>query len=244
LENEDLMTKNSGLTARSGRIALGLLTALVFLQSSPSLKAGTLFFSGDLRTDATVLDCGSGCTLGPSNTDGDYAQWAAVVKTFVVNSASTMQAVTYSYGGGTSKTGPVVPAGGLEPYLSLFDASGGFLASTLFVTTCPAGANTVGGHCFDVSLDGGFLLPGTYQIALTAFENMSLAETPGPTLLLTDGFSGLGTLGLGENLKYAFDVILTDGSGPSVPEPASGWLLAPALGLLCFARNFRKGRSI
>jgi hypothetical protein len=208
------------------------------------LKAGTVFFSGDLRTDATVLDCGSGCTLGPSNTDGDYAQWAAVVKTFVVTSASTMQAITYSYGGGTSKTGPVVLAGGLEPYLSLFDAGGDFLASTLSATTCPPGANTVGGNCFDVLLDGGFLVPGTYQIALTAFDNMSLAENSGPPLLLSDGFTGLGNLATGENLNYAFDVILTGSSGPSVPEPATYWLLASALGFLYFSRNFRKGRSI
>jgi hypothetical protein len=227
-----------------GRTAFGLFTALVVLQSSPSVKAGTIFFSGDLRTGATVLDCGSGCTLGPSNTDGDYAQWAAVVKTFVVSSASTMQAVTYSYGGGTSKTGPVVPAGGFEPYLSLFDASGDFLASTFSVTTCPAGANTVGGNCFDVLLDGGFLAPGTYQIALTAFDNMSLAENNAPPLLLTDGFTGLGNLAPGENLNYAFDVILAGGSGPSVPEPATYWLLTPALGLLYFTGNFRKGRSI
>jgi hypothetical protein len=244
LEKEELMTKNRGLTAGSGRIALGLVTALVFLQCSPLLKAGTIFFSGDLRTDATVLDCGSGCTLGPSNTDGDYAQWAAVVDTFVVTTGTNMQAITYSYGGGTSMTGAIVPAGGLEPYLSLFDASGDFLASTFSGTTCPPGANTVGGNCFDVSLDGGFLTPGTYQIALTAFENMSLAENNGPPLLLTDGFTGFGNLAAGESLNYAFDVILDDGSSPGVPEPAAYWLLAPALGLFYFARNFRKGRSI
>jgi hypothetical protein len=230
--------------AGSVRVAFGLLTAFVFLQSARPLKAGTIFFSGDLRTDATVVDCGSGCTLGPSNTDGDYAQWAAVVKTFVVNSASAMQAVTYSYGGGMSQTGPIVTAGGLEPYLSLFDASGIFLASTFSGTTCPTGANTVGGNCFDVLLDGGLLAPGTYQIALTAFENMSLAENNGPPLLLTGGFTGLGNLASGENLNYAFDVILTGGSGPGVPEPASAWLLGTGFTLLYVARKLRKGRSI
>jgi len=51
----------------------------------------------------------------------------------------------------------VIPEGGFEPYLSLFDASGNFLASTFFGTTCPAGANTntVSGQCFDELLDGG-----------------------------------------------------------------------------------------
>ncbi len=155
--------------------------------------------------------------MGSSNTDGDYAQWAAVVDTFVVTTTTTMEAITYSYGGGTSKTGAVVAAGGLEPYLSLFDSSGNFLASTYYGTTCPAGAGTVGGNCFDVSLDGGTLTPGTYEIALSAYENMSLAENNGPPATLADGFTGLGNLAPGEDLNYAFDVILP--SVASTPEP-------------------------
>jgi hypothetical protein len=232
---EDLMTKHPGLAPGPGRIAFGLLTALFFLQYSPPLKANTIFFSGNLRTNATVLDCGSGCTLGSSNTDGDYAQWAAVVKTFVVNTATTMQAVTYGYGGGTSKTGAVVPAGGLEPYLSLFDSNGDFLASTFSGTTCPTGANTLAGNCFDVLLDGGLLGPGTYEIALTAFENMSFAENYGPPLKLADGFTGLGSLGTGENLNYAFDVILP--SNVSAPEPGTVAMFLLGCGTL-FLRRF------
>ena len=127
-----------------------------------------------------------------------------------------MEAITYSYGGGTSLTGAVVPAGGLEPYLSLFDSGGNFLASTFFGTTCPPGANSIGGNCFDEALDGGTLTPGTYQIALTAFENMSLAENNG-TGTLSDGFTGLGNLAPGEDLSYAFDVSLPQ----NAPEPAS-----------------------
>jgi len=195
------------------------------------MAASTLFFSGNLRTDATVLDCGPSCTLGAANTDFDYAQSAAVVDSFVVGSTSTMSAITYSYGGGTSLTGAVVAAGGLEPYLSLFDASGNFLASTFFGTQCPAGANTYAGNCDDESLDGGTLAAGTYYIALTAFQNMSLAENYGLGNL-SDGFTGLGDLQLDEDLHYGFDVILTPNSTPPppVPEPNYLFLMAFALG--------------
>ena len=81
---------------------------------------------------------------------GDYAQWAAVVRTFSVIAPSTMQAITFSYGGGVNGAGTTILQGGFEPYLSLFDAGGNFLASTFFGTTCPAGTktNTNSSQCF------------------------------------------------------------------------------------------------
>lgn len=98
----------------------------------PLAQAETISFSGNLRTDANVTACGSGCTLGPSNTDGDFAQWAAVIDNFTVSDTSTLQAITFSYGGGVNGSGQTIVEGGFEPYLSLFDASGNFLASTFF----------------------------------------------------------------------------------------------------------------
>jgi hypothetical protein len=106
-----------------GLCALFLIFGVAGVASADQL----FFFSGDLRTDATVLSCGTGCTLGPGNTDGDYAQWAAAVYSFNVAAPASVQAITYGYGGGTSLTGTLVPSGGLEPYLSLFDSGGNFL---------------------------------------------------------------------------------------------------------------------
>uniref|UniRef100_Q027D8 PEP-CTERM protein-sorting domain-containing protein n=1 Tax=Solibacter usitatus (strain Ellin6076) TaxID=234267 RepID=Q027D8_SOLUE len=199
----------------------GIFAAAIVLAGPPRLAANVILYSGNLRADANVTSCGMGCSLGPSNSDGDYAQWAAVVATFTVNTTTSMEAITYSYGGGTSLTGAVIAPGGLEPYLSLFDSSGNFLASTFFGTTCPPGAQSVGGNCFDVALTGVTLTPGSYQIALTAFENMSLAENYGAGLL-SDGFTGLGNLWPGESLNYAFDVILPENSLPGdTPEPGT-----------------------
>jgi len=216
---------------------LFVLAALVL----PAANAETISFVGNLRTDADVIACGPSCTLGSSNTDGDFAQWAAVVDDFSVTSSSSMEAITFSYGGGVNGAGQTIAQAGFEPYLSLFDASGNFLASTFFGTTCPAGANTntLSGECFDVSLDGGTLGPGSYQIAISAFENLSLAENLGSGTL-ADGFTGLGNLNTGEDLHYAFDVVLTSTS--PVPEPITASLLGGAILAAAFLRN-RKDES-
>jgi hypothetical protein len=195
---------------------------------SASLNAGVISFEGDLRTDANFIACGTGCTLGAGNTNGDYAQWAAVERTFVVSSPSAMTALTFSYGGGTNGIGMSIAQGGFEPYVSLFDASGAFLASTFAGTTCPAGANTntPSGQCLDVLLDGGVLSPGSYAITISAFQNLSLAENLGSGTL-ADGFSGLGNLFPGEDMHYAFDVRLQSTS--AVPEPGSYLLAGTAI---------------
>lgn len=202
-------------------------------------RAETISFVGNLRTDANVVACGSGCTLDSSNSDGDYAQYAAVVDSFSVGSTSTMQAITFSYGGGVNAAAQTIAQGGFEPYLSLFDASGNFLASTFSGTNCPAGANTntLSGECFDVLLDGEILSPGAYQIAISAFENLSFAENLGSGTL-ADGFTGLGNLEDGEDLHYAFDVILN--STTPVPEPRATYLLLSGAFLLLLVRRCGK----
>src|SRR5262245_24999020 len=113
------------------RLRASLLAAcLIVAIGQPPARSVLWFLSVILRTDATVLDCGPACTLGPFDTDGDFAQWAAVVTNFTLSTAGTVQAITYSYGGGISLGGHAVAAGGFEPYLSLFDSSGNFLSST------------------------------------------------------------------------------------------------------------------
>jgi hypothetical protein len=215
------------------------MAALLILSAARVMSAGVISYVGDLKTDATVTGCGPSCTLSPSDSDATWAQFAAVVETFTVATPSDMFAVTFGYGGGVNGSAATILPGGLEPYLSLFDASGDFLASTYYGTYCPAGANTYNGQCDDVLLDGGVLAPGTYQIALSAFENMSYAENLG-TGTLADGFTGLGNLNGNETLAYAFDVDLDPLSG--VPEPGSAVLVLAALAMLPFVKRFRAAR--
>ena len=214
----------------------------VFVAGTGLLQADILSFTGDLRTDATFISYGSGCTLNAGNSDFDYAQWAAVERNFTVAKSSSVQAITFSYGGGTNGNGIAIGAGGFEPYLSLFDASGTFLASTFFGMTCPPGADTNAGQCFDVLLDAGILAPGNYAITISAFENMSLAENSGSGSL-ADGFIGLGNLAPGEDMHYAFDLDLTPAIATTVPGPASDALLAGAGLLWYLATRTSRGAS-
>lgn len=221
-----------------------LICVLSLSLAVPSAKADTLSFTGNLRTDAAAGTC-VGCT-----NNGDYAQYAAVIRTFTLSTASAVSAVTFGYGGGVNAAGATIAQSGFESYLSLFDATGHFLSSTYFGTTCPAGAktNTSLGGCYDVKLDAGVLAAGMYQIALSAYENLSYAENLG-TGTLADGFTGLGNLYPGEDLHYAFDVTYTPSVTPPpspVPEPASITLLG--LGSVAAASvrlrlSVRRGRS-
>jgi hypothetical protein len=210
--------------------------------SAGTVQAATFYFVGDLRADANFTSCGDQCTLGAGNSDGDYAQWAALAVNFNVPVTSQMSAITFSYGGGVNGNGTVIAPNGFEPYLSLFDPSGTFLASTFFGTTCPVGANTnsTTQQCYDVGLDGGVLSPGTYSIAISAFENLSFAENTGSGTL-ADGFTGLGNLAPGEDLHYAFDVVLKDAS--PIPEPATFYLTVCAVLLLFLTGKRRIGSS-
>jgi hypothetical protein len=224
------------------------LSVLLFGAFQGAAAAATISFTGNLKTDATFVDCGPGCQLIPANSDDtDYAQYAAVVRTFNVGTSSLMSALSFSYGGGVNGAGTSILGGGLQPYLSLFDSSGNFLASTFFGTTCPPGAvtNSTSGQCYDVLLNGGTLAPGTYRIALTAYSNLSFAENLGAGTL-ADGFTGLGNLAFGEDLHYAFDVILTSAGTSPVPEPGSLALVFGALLCGLIGRrnlNFRKGST-
>lgn len=179
-----------------------------------ALSARADSFVGNLRANANFTSCGPSCTLTAADDDGTWAQFAAVSETFHVNALSSVTAVTFSYDGGINGNGASIAAGGFQPYLSLFDSAGNFLASTFGI----AGS--------DVTLDAGNLAAGDYQIAISAYFNMSYAENLGVGTL-ADGFTGLGNLFFGEDLHYAFDVNLKSAATP-VPEPGTVCLVVPA----------------
>ncbi len=151
------------------------------------------------------------------------------VQPFFVPAASTVTIQSYGYGGsgnapgGTNLAGAVIPAGGFDPYLSVFTGIGPtatFLASN-DDGPCPPGALS-GGLCRDSSLSLS-LGPGTYTLVVTAFDNMSLAENLG-TGTLGDGFTGLGNYDPSRTNNYAVDI-----SGIDVSSPAGSVVNIPAL---------------
>jgi hypothetical protein len=102
---------------------------------------------------------------------------------FTAPSANTIVR-TWGYAGGTNANGQVIPAGGFDPLLSVFDATGGLVGSSSLIalndagTPCPdqapncASADPVTGSAWDALLVLDTLNPGgTYALILSQTNN-------------------------------------------------------------------------
>jgi hypothetical protein len=171
--------------------------------------------------------------------------------------SASVTIVTFGYAGGTNQAGQVIPRGGFDPVLSLFDATGGLnLSSPLIAFTdttgCGGGVNldptTL--SCFDEKLVLTTLLPGaSYALVLTESDNLPAGTTFG------DGFTqdGNGNFTPSEfgcaassfcdaNIpssartgNWALDILgVGSAVGPSsVPEPGGPWMpVSGACGVL------------
>lgn len=148
---------------------------------------------------------------------------------FTLTSAADVDVQTWGYGGtgsapgGVNAAGAVVPDGGFDPYVSLFDGVGSgatFLASN-DDGLCPPGNGAVA--CHDSTLHVASLAAGSYTLALSTFSNDSFAENTGSGTL-GDGFIGLGnyydaSTNSVRSSNYAVDI--TSNGIPAVPEPSA-----------------------
>ena len=125
---------------------------------------------------------------------------------FTAPSAS-FNAETWSYAGGTNAAGQIITAGGFDPVLSLFDATGGLLATSPLVATNNdnplAAVDLTTGNAFDSKLAIGTLNAGhTYALVLSVSDNLAYGPTYG------DGFSQSG------NGNFTAPEFGCSGSGP------------------------------
>ncbi len=211
------------------RALFGLLSTLVL----PDLSAATVSLAGSLNPN-------------------DPNDVLLIGITLSTNADLTVQ--SYGYGGtsaapgGVNAAGDIIPAGGFDPYLSVFTGLGP--GATFLLSnddgSCPSGAHAPA--CRDPGITIASLAPGSYTLALSVFDNFSFAENLG-TGDLGDGFIGLGDY---YNLdsasertpNYALDV-RADGLtvdmvstlDSTLPEPATFFTAGPALLVLLVNRS-------
>lgn len=156
---------------------------------------------------------------------------------------------TWSYAGGINANGQIILAGGFDPVLSLFDATGGLLSSSPLVATNDDGAGVAidpsTGNAFDSLLNLTTLAGSTYILVLSQYDNLPNGPDFG------GGFSqqGAGNFTPGEfgcggvsfcdpspaqrTGNWAVDIdgvgAASDLSASSVPEPRSTTLLAAGI---------------
>ncbi len=88
------------------------------------------------------------------------------------NSSLTVE--TFGYAGGTNGNGMVIPAGGFDPALALFDPSGNLIEVNDDAPCGIVNADPVTGECFDAFISQPDLTtPGIYTIALTESPNLA-----------------------------------------------------------------------
>jgi PEP-CTERM motif len=190
--------------------------------------------------------------LNPSNPNDVFLSTI----TLAVTSNLTIQ--TWSYGGtanasgGTNAAGMVIPSGGFDTYLSLFQGSGSsatFLASNDDSGCDPAAPGPT--LCEDSRLDLTSLAAGDYTLALTLPFNYSFAEN------LASGTLGDGFIGLqGDYYDSGSDMVRTsafavditrkpsESSTPPAPTPEPSSLVLLATGLAAsFAPLRRRWRA-
>lgn len=187
-------------------------------------------------------------SLDPANPNDVF------LTSFSLATPSAVVIQSYGYGGssdapgGTNAAGTVIPAGGFDTYLSLFQGLGSgatFLASNDDGGCGPAAPDPV---CEDSRLSFPTLAAGDYTIALTLPGNFSFAENYGSGTL-GDGFIGLqgdyfdAASATVRSSAYAFDLTYTP-AVTTTPESSSLVLFGTGLmaGVVAVRRRIATGR--
>ena len=160
---------------------------------------------------------------GTFNADADAPGFS-----FTLNGTAPVIIRTYSYAGGTTAAGVVVPGGGFDPTLSLYDSSGNFIVGNRDGGCGNVAADPVTSFCWDSYLN--VTLPaGAYTVVITQSENLpngptlasSFVYAAQPNFSMPAGASSSGFWDLFPSKRtsaYSFDVSST-ALVPVTPPP-------------------------
>jgi hypothetical protein len=204
-----------------------------------------LFFNvlGAYQVNAgPVTTVNLGTLTGPAVNSGTLSDQAGVIEeNFTLSSSSSLTIFTTSYGGGTNLDGTTTKPGGFEPMISLFDGAGNFVAGE-DVTSPIAKTDTSTGLALDAYLTDPSAPAGAYIAVLTDWLN----QQPPTATNLSSGFVDLGSGGSNfvdeqfnaRSGSYTVDISAA-GSIAAVPEPATLWMVLPAIAVMAALRRRR-----
>ena len=201
------------------KLTLSLLTLFFGVAATQQLKA------------VTVTNINLGIVSGSLKNTGTLSNQGQVLEaTFALASASNLTVYTDSYS-----------TGGFMPSLVLYNGAGNYVAGETFPS--PIGktdpSTKLNGDAYLSSMN---LSAGTYILTLSDF----LVQQPVTATNLSDGFINYGSgtnftdvQGNPRNGNYSLNLSATSVT-PSVPEPATFWLMVPAIGGLAALIRKRK----
>lgn len=197
------------LACSLGALALGVL-------GSNQLQADSVY-TGTLTDPATVVQ-----------------------ENLSLSSPGDVSIFTTSYGGGMNLNGTTSSAGGFQPNITLYNSNGTFVANQT-VTDPMAKTDPTTTLALDGYVSESNMAAGNYIVTLTNFWTQ---QSPNATNL-SDGFTNYGGSSFTDaqgNVRtgyYALNISSASGPISATPEPATFWLVLPALAGAAFLMRKR-----